>query len=260
MSLIPALGPRRNAGRARQLLSFGLALASGIAAVSMAQAQDPKPIFPIQSIPATLDGAYIGPGRGLTRDFEIEFMEFTIDHHFTALRMTELAAGTAPQRMAAISPSEGVAQTPGYSPTQAKASLEDLKSLARRNNRLQREEISSLQMYLRDWYGINYQPKPSRTGDDELDALEAAPRGDAFDKEFYETFSHHHFSLLEPLNRCITGAELLHPDLRSLCNQMWHSQTADITTMRRDLARHYGIVDYQPFIAPSGRHTAPDTK
>jgi len=63
-----------------------------------AVAQSPTPIFPIPSIPATLDGAYIGPGRGLTRDFEIQFIENTIDRHFSALRMTELAAGTPPQR------------------------------------------------------------------------------------------------------------------------------------------------------------------
>ena len=35
-----------------------------------------------------------GPGRGFTAQFEIDFLKFTIDHHFGALRMTELAAGT----------------------------------------------------------------------------------------------------------------------------------------------------------------------
>ncbi len=107
-----------------------------------AQAQSPKPIFPIPGIPATLDGAYIGPGRGLTRDFEIQFIESTIDHHFSALRMTELAVGTAPQRSSAISPADGVAQTPGFPSTHT-----------------QREQILTLQSFLRDWYGISYQPK-----------------------------------------------------------------------------------------------------
>lgn len=36
------------------------------------------------------------PGRGLTAQFEIEFMKFTLDHHFAALRITELAAGDGP--------------------------------------------------------------------------------------------------------------------------------------------------------------------
>ena len=34
------------------------------------------------------------PGRGLTAPFEREYLRFVIDHHFAALRITELAAGT----------------------------------------------------------------------------------------------------------------------------------------------------------------------
>ena len=248
----------RRSGSTKRFRALCLTAVATLFVTFGAQAQSPKPIFPIPSIPATLDGAYIGPGRGLTRDFEIQFIESTIDHHFSALRMTELAAGTAPQRSSAISPTEGVAQTPGYSATQAKAALDDLKSLARRANRTQREEILTLQSFLRDWYGISYQPKLTPDGEAGIDVLEGAAAGKQFDKKFYTTFSRHHYTLLGPLNDCITGSELLHPDLMSLCNAMWHSQTADITTMRRDLARHYAIVDYQPFVAPSGQHTAPE--
>lgn len=255
-NLAPTISRKRNLSIRAGLCCFtataGLFVTLGI------QAQDPKPIFPIPSIPATLDGAYIGPGRGLTKDFEIQFMESTIDHHFSALRMTELAAGTDPQRSPSISSTEGVAQTPGFPATQAKANLDDLKSLARQANRTQREEILMLQSFLRDWYGISYQPKLTPDGQTGIDILEAAAAGKQFDKKFYTTFSRHHYTLLDPLNQCLTGSDLLHPDLMSLCNQMWHSQTAQITTMRRDLARHYGIVDYQPFVAPSGQHTAPE--
>lgn len=253
-----ALFNGRNSVRTNKRSLYCLTSAAAALMTVGAYAQSPKPIFPIPSIPATLDGAYIGPGRGLTKDFEIQFIESTIDHHFSALRMTELAVGTDPQRSSAISPTEGVAQTPGYPATQAKATLDDLKSLARRANRTQREQILTLQSFLRNWYGISYQPKLTPDGEAGIDVLEAAATGKQFDKKFYETFSRHHYTLLDPLNQCITGSELLHPDLMSLCNEMWHSQTADITTMRRDLARHYGIVDYQPFVAPSGQHTSPD--
>ncbi len=82
-----------------------------------------------------------------------------------------------------------------------------------------------LQSFLRDWYGISYQPKLTPDGEAGIDVLEAAATGKQFDKKFYETFSRHHYTLLDPLNQCITGSELLHPDLMSLCNQMWHSQT-----------------------------------
>jgi len=229
-------------------------------AASTVQAQDPKPIYPISQIPVTLDGALIAPGRGLTAAFEIQFMEGNIDHHFAALRMTELAAGTAPQRNGALAPGDGVAGTPGYKATPAKSTLDDLKSLARQANRTQREEILTLVTYLRDWYGINYQPLASRISPQNaqrIQILENTAAGTEFNKAFYETFSRHHYILLDPLNQCITSADLAHPDLAGICNQQWHSQSAQITTMRRDLARHYAIVDYQPLVDPSGQYTDP---
>jgi uncharacterized protein (DUF305 family) len=99
------------------------------------------------------------PGHGLTARFEVEFMQMTIDHHFAALRMTELAAGTDMQRNPEISDSEGTSPTNGFAATPAKATPDDLKSMARRNNRMQREEIMTLQGFLKDWYGIQYQPR-----------------------------------------------------------------------------------------------------
>lgn len=204
----------------------------------------------------TADGQLMGPGRGLTKHFEISFMEFTIDHHFSALRMTELAAGTDTQRNAGIWPNEGTSPTPGFPATSAKADLADLKSLARRNNRMQREEILMLQMFLRQWYGISYQPKLPASAQPMLEILESAKSGKDFDHAFLEVFSQHHADLLDDLNRCLTGAELLHPDLHRACNDMWHSQTSDIDEMRRELARHFKIVDYQPFKDPRGQHSS----
>lgn len=212
------------------------------------------------NVSITPDGQLIGPGRGLTRDFEIHFMEFTIDHHFSALRMTELAAGTDVTRNAGISPNEGTSPTPGFPSTSAKADMADLKSLARRNNRMQREEILMLQMFLHDWYGINYQPKFPASARPMLDLLDNAQPGKDFDHVFFEVLSQHHADLLDLLNRCLTGAELLHPDLHRACNDMWHSQTADIDDMRRELSRHFGIVDYQPFKDPRGQHSSPEPK
>lgn len=207
------------------------------------------------------------PGRGLTGPFEVEFMKLTIDHHFTAMRMTELAAGTDLQRNGPLTPSEGTAPTPGFPSTQAKAALADLKSLARRNNRMQREEIMMLQGFLRDWYGVKHEPRIRADGRVLLSVLNKASPGREFDHAFYEAFSRHHFTLLEPVNGCLTGSELRHTDLRRLCNQMWHSQTSDIDDMRHQLQRHFNIPDYQPFKgkqpldvqsgAPRGQHSGP---
>lgn len=63
------------------------------------------------------------PGEGALAKFEVEFMRMAIDHHFSALRMTELAAGTDAQRSPEIGPAEGTSPTPGYAAVPAKATL-----------------------------------------------------------------------------------------------------------------------------------------
>lgn len=208
------------------------------------------------------------PGQGLTARFEVEFMQMAIDHHFSALRMTELAAGTDVQRSAEIAATEGTSPAPGFSATPAKATLHDLKSMARRNNRMQREEIMTLQGFLRDWYGIDYQPRLREDGRAAIAILERAQTGASFNHLFYETFSRHHYTLMEPVNGCMTGSDLMHHELRRECRSMWHSQIADIDMMRHELKKHFGIVDYQPFRgleplrgnngSPRGQHSGRD--
>lgn len=187
------------------------------------------------------------PGSGLTGGFEVEFMQMTIDHHYAALRITELAAGTDMQRNGEISPAEGTSPTPGFALTPAKATLDDLKSLARRNNRMQREEIMTLKGFLRDWYGIDYQPRLRPESRQMIGLLEQARAGADFNHLFLEVFSRHHYTLMEPVNGCVTGADLRHEELRRECRAMWTSQTADIDMMRAELKKHFGIGNYQPF-------------
>lgn len=187
------------------------------------------------------------PGRGITAGFEVEFMQLAIDHHYSALRITELAAGTDTRRDGALSPSEGTSPTPGYAATPAKATLDDLKSLARRNNRMQREEILSLKTMLRDWYGIDYQPRVRPDGQTMINQLENVRPGADFNHLFLEVFARHHYTLMEPVNGCLTATELRHEELRRECRGMWHSQIADIDMMRHELDKHFGIMDYQPF-------------
>ncbi len=209
-----------------------------------------------------------GPGQGLTARFEVEFMQMTIDHHFAALRMTELAAGTDLQRNPEISASEGTSPTTGFAASPAKATLDDLKSMARRNNRMQREEIMTLQRFLKDWYGIQYQPRVREENRAMIAILERAQPGADFNHLFYETFSRHHYTLMEPVNGCMTGTDLEHFELRRECRNMWHSQISDIDMMRNELKKHFNIVDYQPFKnleplrgnngAPRGQHSGND--
>lgn len=186
------------------------------------------------------------PGQGSTARFEVEFMQMAIDHHFAALRMTELAAGTDVQRSAELGAAEGTAPTPGFAATPAKATLNDLKSIARRNNRMQREEIATLRPFLREWYGIDHQPQVREDGRAAIAMLERAQTGAEFDRLFYQGFSRHHYMLMEPVNGCMAGSDLMHVDLRRECSNAWHSQMADIEMMRSELKKHFGIADYQP--------------
>lgn len=104
-----------------------------------------------------------------------------------------------------------------------------------------------LQMMLKDWYGIQYEPKLSPQGRVLINILERAPAGAEFNHLFLETFSRHHYELMEPVNACITGTDLGHFELRRTCQGMWHSQIAQIDMMRHELKKHFGIDDYQPF-------------
>ena len=112
---------------------------------------------------------------------------------------------------------------------------------------MQREEISTLQRFLRDWYGIDYQPRVREPNFAMIANLERAQPGAKFNQTFYETFSRHHYALMEPVNACMTGSDLLHHELRQECRMMWHSQIADIEMMRNELKKHFGVGDYQPF-------------
>lgn len=195
------------------------------------------------------------PGDGLTRNFEIGYLKFIINHHFAALRMTELAAGTDLQRDAAISPAEGTSPTPSTQPVQGKASMDELKSMARRNNRMQREEILTAQRFLKDWYGISYQPQLTSMSRAQIALLERAPAGSQFDHLFMEVLSRHHFMALAPSTTCQVASDVQHDELHRYCSGIVHAQINDIEDMREMLCKNFSIRDYQPIVGLKGRHS-----
>jgi uncharacterized protein (DUF305 family) len=200
------------------------------------------------------------PGRGLTARFEIDYLKMISNHHLAALRMTELAAGTDLTRDANISPTEGTAPTPERTPVEAKASSDELKSLARRNNRMQREEILTALRFLREWYGVDYQPRLDRRSQAQIALLEQAPAGEQFDHYFMEVLSRHHYLALQPSVRCQVGRELEHHELGRYCEGIVHAQINDISDMRDMLCRDFSICDYQPFFGLRGRHSRSDNE
>lgn len=194
------------------------------------------------------------PGRGLAARFEIAYLKMIADHHLSALRMTELAAGTDMTRDAAISPEEGTSPSPRFPAVQAKAQSPELKSLARRNNRMQREEILTALDFLHDWYGIQYQPRIDRRGQAQIALLERTQPGERFDHVFMEVLSRHHYLALVPSVQCQVSVELEHHMLQRYCSGVVHGQINDISDMREMLCRDFSICDYQPLGGLKGRH------
>ena len=208
-------------------------------------------LLSVAALPARADE----PGRGITAQFEINYLKFIADHHYAALRMTELAAGTDPVRDAEISPDEGNAPTPNEPATPVKATINDIKSLARMANRAQREEILTALKFLREWYKIEYQPQVSIINRIRIQVLEQATAGDEFNHFFLETFSRHHYTAMTRSLECQVSMELNHKALQRYCRGIVNSQLNQIDAMRELLCDRYQICDYQPLVGVKGQHT-----
>lgn len=185
------------------------------------------------------------PGRGATADLERSYLESIIDHHFGALRITELAAGTAQAHPGAIDPADRVRPTPGFEPTEPRATMDEIKSIARRNNRMQREEILTAQRFLRDWYGVTHEPQLPAMAQTDIERLSAVT-GEAFDRLFLEIFPQHHYLAATSSLNCLVGRELRHDDLRRYCQGIVEAQVGDVDEMRHLACRRFDVCDSQP--------------
>ena len=68
---------------------------------------------------------------------------------------------------------------------------------------MQREEILAALGFLRDWYGVSYQPHVRSMNQAQIALLEKAAPGASFDHLFMEVFSRHHFTALGPSSRLV---------------------------------------------------------
>lgn len=104
---------------------------------------------------------------GETGEFEVDYLNFILDHHWSGLRTTELATGSLPDATAAIVPPT-VNPYPGspvsLPPTAGKATNEVVLDIAPMSNMAQRLEIVTGQGFLQDWYGITTTLELPRSG------------------------------------------------------------------------------------------------
>ena len=188
-----------------------------------------------------------GPGRGATAAFEKEYLTFIIDHHYSALRMSELAAGTDRTRDPAVNnPGEGTSPTPDFADTAAKSMDPNIRSMARQANRAQREEIRRAQDFLHMWYGVHYAPVLSAEDRAMIGTLERTPLGAQFDRTFLQMFSSHHYTALAPSVHCQVKSDLRHEDLRRYCENIVVTQKNEINDMREMLCKRFTECGFVP--------------
>jgi uncharacterized protein (DUF305 family) len=185
------------------------------------------------------------PGTGKTAQFEVHYLTMMIDHHYSALRMTELAAGTEMDITARISPHDRVHPSPGFNATEPHAVLLDIKSMSRSANRMQREEILTAQKMLKDWYGMEHEPRLSMQAHKDIAKLDALQGAD-FDKAFLVTFARHHYQAAESSLQCLVSRDLEHHDLHRYCENILNAQVNEIDHMRDLACKHYQLCDTQP--------------
>ena len=208
--------------------------------------------LPVQSLQAQENG----PGRGLTAAFEVDFLKSMIDHHYSGLRMSELAAGTDTTRDPELGRyGEGTSPTPGTTATPAKSPSGSIRSMARQENRVQREEIGKAQMFLTRWYGQTHEPQLTDMGRQQIQLLESTAAGAEFDHAFLETMARHHYMAVTMATDCLVAADVKHVPLQRYCSGIQHMQINGISEMRDMLCNRFKYCDYQPLQGLRGRHT-----
>lgn len=145
-----------------------------------------------------------------TAKYEIDFMKGMIDHHAMAVMMGEMCV--------------------------ARAVHEELRALCQNIITTQSREIKMMQAWLRDWYGISYEPRVKDGG--QMKKL-ASLFGAEFEIEFMQMMIKHHLKAIREASQCVE--RVYHDQLRELCENIITTQAAEIEQMRTWLCQWYGI-------------------
>jgi uncharacterized protein (DUF305 family) len=141
--------------------------------------------------------------------YEVRFLEGMIDHHAMAVMMGEMCLDMATH--------------------------EELRAVCASIVSGQSHEITVMQGWLQDWYGISYAPEMKHTGQmKKLAGLEDAE----FEIAFMEMMIRHHEAAVREGARCVERA--YHDELLELCHQIIEVQTAEIAQMESWLCDWYG--------------------
>lgn len=142
----------------------------------------------------------ITPGEGLSLSqaapqpsvakFEIDYMQFTIDHHLAGVVMAELCI--------------------------ERAVHEDLRALCEESLANQTRQIELLRAWLLDWYGIAYPGEIPQSAEQDIRRLSELS-GAEFEDEFLTEFSKHHLRIIKESEKAVQ--RVYHAELRAMIAQ-----------------------------------------
>ena len=159
-------------------------------------------------VPALADAP--APDRSTAR-FEVKFMEDMIDHHHMAVMMAELCPTRATEHAALRDMCQNIIMT-------------------------QMQEIEEMQTWLKQWYGVDYEPMMSGMGS--MQRLERLT-GAEFEIAFMLMMIRHHEGAIREANKCLDRA--YHGELEGLCQNIIATQSAEIQQMQTWLCDWYAI-------------------
>jgi len=145
-----------------------------------------------------------------TARFEADFLMDMIDHHAMAVEMAEICLDKA------IHPELGVM-------------CESIRAS-------QSQQISEMQTWLLDWYGIEYEPEMKPGDMRQMEKLVALD-GEEFEIEFMESMIRHHRKAITEGEQCLRRA--YHDDLLELCETIIETQSKEIAQMEQWLCDWY---------------------
>lgn len=163
---------------------------------------------------ATTDSVTIASAPAPTpsaRNYEIKFMEDMIDHHAMAVAMGQMCL--------------------------QKAVHEELRSLCQSIISSQSAQITEMQSWLQSWYGMSYSPE-MKPGDQHMMDRLASLSGAEFEVAFLEMMITHHEKAVKEGRQCLDKA--YHAELRTLCENIVTTQSAEIAQMQTWLCQWYG--------------------
>lgn len=148
------------------------------------------------------------------RRFEVGFLRMMIDHHFGAVKMSELCDGRT------IHP--------------------ELQEMCENIITNQTTEIQTMQGWLQSWYGMTYEPRLGQRGRKQVERLSRLD-GEEFEKAYMSVMIEHHSVAAKMAINCLN--EAYHAEMLNMCAKMLAMQGDEIVQLRLWLQQWYGIAD-----------------